>query len=330
MKVLRVIAGNSKLWLFWWPFRLSAQYMPFKFSYCMVTVISRVAYILSRSKRNEMINALGSVMNINDKKRLSRVIRRSFDLRIKSDVDVLLYPRINEHNFRSLVSVEGLQYLDKALEKGKGVILLHSHFGNPQILMLGLGYLGYTLNQIGGNPTEDWEDLLKRRLTMLESKSLQLRLKCEETLPVNFIYVFKSMRPAFRCLERNEILAVAVDGGSDKSRVYLQFFNRTAFFSSGPLKLALKTKAEVLPLFVLRELNHKHRVVIEPPLKLNITGDMEKDIKENTQTFVSILEKYVIRYPWQYVQPLVGKINYRFVKPDSSPLQDLAKITKAA
>ncbi len=293
-----------------------AQKMPFKWLYCVSTVISGIAYRLSRSKRSEMADALGSLMNINNKKKLLRIIRRSFDLKLKNDVDVLLYPRIDKHNFRSVVSIEGLQYLDKALEKGKGVLLLHSHFGNPQILMLALGYLGYPLHQIAGNPTEDWEDLLGRPITPLESKTLRLRLEHEKTLPVNFIYVFKSMRSAFRCLERNEILAVAIDGGGERDRVYLEFFGRTAFFPSGPLKLALKTKAELLPLFVLREPNSKHRMIIEPPLELDVTENMENDVRENTQKFVSILEKYAIRYPSHYVEPLVGKINYRFVESD--------------
>lgn len=259
-----------------------------------------------------MVNALTRVLDGYDQKEILRFVRQSFDLRLKNDLDVLLYPRINKNNFRSFVSVEGLEYLDNALKNGKGVILLHSHFGNPQILMVALGYMDYPLHQIAGNPTEDMEDLLKRPLTTLESKVSELRLVHEKTLPVNFIYAFKSMRPVFRCLKDNEILAIAIDGGKDKSRVYVQFLNHTAFFSSGPMKIALKTQAGVLPLFVIRKSNYGHKVIIGQPLELSFTDDIEHDIKENTQKFISILERYVMEYPSHYVIPLIGEHRDRF------------------
>ena len=313
MKYLKIILNEMKIWFFWWPFRIFAQHVPYKWSYCALSIVSWCIFSVSGKRKEKMMDILGRLLQMNDGKKLSKIVRRSFDLKIKNDLDVMLYPRINKENVQSVVSVEGTHHLDEALKKGRGAILLHCHFGNPQALMLGIGHLGYPLNQIGGNPVEDWQDLLGRPPTPLESRSLKLRLEYEKTLPVNFIYVFKNMRPVFRCLMGNEVLAVALDGGNDNIRTYVDLFHRTAFFASGPMKLALKTKAEVLPLFVVRKPDHQHTVVIEPPLKLDVTGDVEHDIQKNTQKYMSILERYVFRYPCHYVEPLVGELNYRFV-----------------
>ncbi len=305
---------NLKIWFFWWPFRFLARYLPFTLLYGFATAMSRLAYVLSMHKRKKATATLKNLLQEEDDKKIARVLKRYFELKLKNDLDVLLYPRINKRNFCSFISVEGLCYLDNALKKGRGGLLLHPHFGNPQILMLGLGYMGYPLNQIAGNPLEDLEDFLQRPLTPLESKVAQLRFECEKALPVRFIYAFKSMRPVFKCLSNNEIVAIAIDGGNDSNRVYVHFLGRRAFFPSGPVKLAIKTGAEVLPLFVLREEGYKHRIVIEPPLMLDISGNMEDDIKNNTQKLISIVERYIRRYPCHYVTPLVGEHRNRFVE----------------
>jgi KDO2-lipid IV(A) lauroyltransferase len=265
-------------------------------------------------RKGNLHETLHDIMKIDSKRERQKIIRKFFGLRIKEDLDILLYPRINKSNFRSVVRIGGLQHLDNALQKGNGVILLHTHFGNPQMLIVALGYSGYSVHQIAGNPVDDLEHFLQRPMTKIEARSAKQRLECESTLPAKFIYVSQSLRGAFKCLQSNEILAIALDGGKDeKNRCYVDFLGKTAFFSGGAIKLALKTNAEVLPAFVKRDGSYRHRLIIEPPLEINLKDDSEENIRGSVQKYARILEKYVQGYPCHYLKVVLDEERRRFV-----------------
>jgi lauroyl/myristoyl acyltransferase len=58
----------------------------------------------------------------------------------------------------------------------------------------------------------------------------------------------------------------------------------------------------VLPIFLVRKDNHKHRLIIDKSLQMDKTGCLESDIVVNTQKFVSILGDYFRKYPSQYAK----------------------------
>ena len=58
--------------------------------------------------------------------------------------------------------------------------------------------------------------------------------------------------------------------------------------------------APIIPIFCVRE-NNTHNLIIESPIKLEITGDREKDIIVNTQKWTDVVEKYIRQYPEQWV-----------------------------
>ena len=56
----------------------------------------------------------------------------------------------------------------------------------------------------------------------------------------------------------------------------------------------------VLPSFVIRQENDTHKIIIGSPMDLKVTGDREKDIRDNMETFLSLFERYVFAEPSQY------------------------------
>ena len=46
---------------------------------------------------------------------------------------------------------------------------------------------------------------------------------------------------------------------------------------------------------------NKHRLRLDPAVELINTGDLEKDVLENTKRFNKILENYVRKYPEQWL-----------------------------
>jgi len=81
----------------------------------------------------------------------------------------------------------------------------------------------------------------------------------------------------------------------------VDFFGRPAFTPRGPVSIALKTGCDIIPTFMIRQKDNRHRMIVEKPIDLKITGDTEKDIRYNTETFTKIIESYIRKYPDQWI-----------------------------
>jgi KDO2-lipid IV(A) lauroyltransferase len=157
------------------------------------------------------------------------------------------------------------------------------------------------MSQLSAPPTV-WKDVLShRKFSAMEERAMALRGEHDQSLPVTHINIFGSLKSAFKCLERNEILGIAADGGGGKERIALEFLGRKAWFSPGAARIALATRSTVLPTFVLRDGRGKNTLVIEPPLSLPCSGDLDLDSAALMQDFAHILERYVQDYKDHYL-----------------------------
>ena len=111
----------------------------------------------------------------------------------------------------------------------------------------------------------------------------------------------RSVREALNCLDRNELLGILADIDTKTKGVFVQFFNRSAYTPYGPIAIALKTGTPILPMFIIRQADNKHRLVVKPPMILHETGDYQLDLVTNTQYFTEIIESYIRRYPEQWI-----------------------------
>ena len=68
----------------------------------------------------------------------------------------------------------------------------------------------------------------------------------------------------------------------------------------GPTALSLRTGAKIVPMFIIRQPDHTHQLIIDPPFTLEITEDRERDIRINAKRLTEIIESYVRRYPDQW------------------------------
>ena len=313
--MIRSIAKDVLIWFLWYPVRYIVSVMPLSLVSCLGKFMGQLSCGLSRGKRMLMLEELRRIPHESGEDR--RIVRRAFVNRMMDDLEVFLYPRLNRKVMERMTGVRGIEHLDDGLKRGRGAILLIAHFGQNQMIMPAFGYRGYAMNQISAKPVV-WKDILGEEASPMMVRSFQLRWRLESSLPVRHIDVFGFLRPAFRCLARNEVLGLAIDGGGGKRKAQFDFLGRKALFSLEPMALAMKTGAAVLPTFVLRERGGRHRIVIHEPMRLRESGDRDGDLRANTQAFLDILDGYVRRYPDHYLNFIVfRKLRGRF---DDTPL----------
>jgi KDO2-lipid IV(A) lauroyltransferase len=68
----------------------------------------------------------------------------------------------------------------------------------------------------------------------------------------------------------------------------------------GPAVYHLKTGAPILPLFIVRQHGRRHTVIVDRPLKVQLSGDEERDIFTITSQIARVMESYIKRYPGQW------------------------------
>jgi len=195
------------------------------------------------------------------------------------------------------VHAEGLENLDIALSRGKGVILLLSHFGSFLLPLPFLGYRGYNINQITGKQIHT---------SLIAERMWRWRKKDADKLPINFIQADKFLRPVYKALMNNEIVVMAFDGRDGSKWAVTEFFERKVRFSTGPFELAKNTGATIIPTFTIRMKNGTHKLVLESPFKLTNVNQTESALLYDTRRFAKLFARYIEESPSHF-----GMVLYR-------------------
>ena len=281
--------------LFWFPLRWCVNFLPFFVVYWIGGVLGCIDYFFSGQKRiKKMSRNISQAFEV-DKKGLEGLVRNNLQNHCRNVLEFLKYPQLTIENIGDCVFFEGLEFLDKELAKGKGVILFTAHFGAKQLLQVALGLRNYKINQICYHM--DGNDL-----TFIQKHvSQKQKQKIEEKIPAKFISANSFLRSTYNCLKKNEILVIAADGIGlpehiNKGYAPFSFFGKRVLFPSNIVHLAKRSGASIVPIFVIRE-KIKHKIVIEPPIEIN-----QKSIESVYKEFVKLLEKHIRQYPslWEF------------------------------
>jgi len=267
--------------------RRLALWLPRKVALAAGAALANIIFNLSTSDKRRAYENLRVYLGIRNPQVLADISRRCFWHWGKSVIEVMRFPKLTREKINEFVTCKGIQNLNTALKAGHGVILLTAHFGNWELMGASLALNGYILNALARE---------------VRSQHLEKLLKAHrQSVGVRVIHRGASVKTGLRCLKRNEILAVLADVDTKADGVFVDFFGRLAYTPYAPVAISLKTKALLVPAFIIRQPYDSHIVVIEKPLELQLTGQKDVDIQVNTQLFTKVVESYVRKYPEQWV-----------------------------
>lgn len=203
-------------------------------------------------------------------------------------------PGLDRKKFLSLITPVGVENLDYALSKGKGVILLSIHFGNWEWGGIGVALSGYKVNFLVRKHQNRWTNKLYYRI--------------REKMGVK-VFFLEELRKAMKTLKRNEILAVLADEDIGEG-IRVDFFKHKVSLPSGPFRLAWRTGAMITPAFTIRDRkDNLQKGVIERPFEVKKTYDEEESIREAANKFIQSMQEYLYYYPdhWLLGEPKIVK-----------------------
>ena len=167
------------------------------------------------------------------------------------------------------IEILGLDTLDAAIARGKGILLVSGHFANWEIMPFGardLGITGGVVVRPANNPyVNRWLERARIRNGMAE----QIPKGASGT------------RRIFSLLRKGEAALLLVDQRASEG-ITIPFFGRDAFTTPAPAALALKLGAVVVPASNERVSGARFRMTVHPPIEPPNTGDPDRDLVEFT------------------------------------------------
>jgi lauroyl/myristoyl acyltransferase len=295
----------------WYPMRWLVTALPWSFAYALGNIIGIVDGLLGKHRVRQMetniLRGLGTDgVDANRARTIAHmVVRRHY----VEHMEFYKFATLTAGNLNQRISFEGLERLQAMLAHGKGVILVHMHFGSKQFPMVALGLNGFPVTQVGYRDPEAGDHSWIHR-----NVHLKIRMRIESSFSVKYLHLGNSFRSGYDALKANQILMITGDGiggirGAQPNYLPVPFLGQTMMVPPGPARIALKTGAALIPLFCVQsDDGWTYRAVFEEPVLQQNTGNRDTDVKVNTGRFVAVFERYVRQYPdhwmfWEEFQP---------------------------
>lgn len=287
------------LYMFWGPVGAAAHHLPWRLVRAAArlsgVLVGRLCPVVGRRVRRQLRRLFPELTE----RKACRLADRTLQNWCLSELENMLQGRLIREGAYDRVPVSGRERLDAALARGRGVILLIAHFGAHLQVLPVLGFKGYSMNQLTNPRSVDDVAAAEGPPSFFERRYFAVQEKRHgKALPARMIVKGRFMRPLFECLARNDVLVMAIDGRQDGEVVGYPFLGCERFpFAQGPLALARKTGAAVMPAFVVRDVKGNNRLVIEKEIKVQDDRGAGTGVQSATAAFVRLLESYVRRYP---------------------------------
>ncbi|MCI4625186.1 MAG: lysophospholipid acyltransferase family protein [Candidatus Magnetoovum sp. WYHC-5] len=292
----RYLLIDGLLWLYWTVVRKVVQRLPVNVFYSLLGIIDYVSAHFFLFKRKDIERLLSQVFLYKySKEEIALIAKRSISQSMKRYVEELYMGVLTKETMSHIVEYENLHNLEKSIKHGKGTIVLLSHFGSYLMILPALGFSGYKINQLAGPPF-----IKKQR--WIYRKIFYLRQQDYSGLPVRFLRSDLHLKETLKALKDNELVAIAFDGRESAQWVEVSFFDKRAYFAPGPVKLAQKTGAAILPTFIIRKGDNTHTIVFEEPIYLNKSAASDNNgyLEEHMQRLAGIFEYYIGKYPCHF------------------------------
>ena len=262
---------------------------PGKYLYGLARNIAYIGYIVARKQRKIALESLNIAFG-SEKSPLERerIAKDCFTFMAKAGVEIL-FLMDKPSLLKKRAQIVGKENLDSAFSDGKGVILVSAHFGNFPLLLARLSLEGYQAASI----IRQMRDSRMEKLFM--QKRAQLNIKTIYSQPRR-----ACVEDSLRSLKNKELLFIPLDQNFGSGGVFVDFFGRKAATATGPVVLALRTGAKILPCFIVRQENDTHKIIFEPPLALETGKDNQETVIINIQRLTGIIERYIRKYPAQW------------------------------
>ena len=244
-------------------------------------------YRFIKKQRQRAIRQMMAGLAISEEE-AKKLVKASFINMATNVFEIFYMPRLNENNFRAYIDIEHLERLTDALAEGNGVVVLTGHIGTWEWLSAAFTLSGLPVTAIAKpQPNEQYTRVLN-----------DLRATIHVEI---FSRGTSELLAAARALKQGKILGFLADQDAGPGGAFIDFLGRPASTPMGPAVFSRKFNAPVIPAFILRQEDGRHRVIVGEALRYEDHGDTDRDLYDFTVRMTRILERVVRENPTQWL-----------------------------
>ena len=207
---------------------------------------------------------------------------------------------------------EGWEYLDEAVEKKTGAIVIMSHIGNWELAAQMLHRKGLpVMLYLGAKHKEQVEHIQKEKLA--KSGIRIVATSDREKSPF-------ALLEGINFLREGGIVSMTGDRlWGEQSYVVVDFLGHEAKLPDIPHLFALMTGAPLLTFFVYSDAVGIYHIKVSQGRKVfaSSRADRKKTVQESVQIYADDLARFAVAHPfeWHHFEPFLGKKISKFEKP---------------
>lgn len=192
-------------------------------------------------------------------------------------------PRINRNNISRWIRLEGFENFEKAMAKGRGVLVATAHLGDWELSAHAHALLSGPMYVVVRPLDNPWLDrLVERRRTLAGNRIIDKK---------------QFARGILKALSANQAVGILIDQNTSADQgVFVDFFGIPACSHAGLPRLAAHSGAPVIAGFALWDEQEKRYV-----LRFYPEIPMSGDIRADAARLQSFLEDIIRRHPEQWL-----------------------------
>ncbi|MDD5005034.1 MAG: lysophospholipid acyltransferase family protein [Candidatus Omnitrophica bacterium] len=261
--------------------------VPLRLNYFIGYFLGSIFYLVVPHYRKVASQSLNVAFPYKTIKERKNIAKSSIKLMVCSVIETIYFLK-NQYRLNN-VRIEGRQYLEEALKQNKGVIGFTAHFGNFPLMDLKLAKENYPVSVIL-RPIRD-----PRTGEHIYDMCVQGGVKTILSYPREEV-----VSKTIKALRNNELVIVQMDQNFGTGGVWVDFFGKLAATPVGPIVFALRTKAVILPIYIIREGMGKHCIKILEPYNLEKASDTRETVLLNAAKITKIIEGWIKENPEQW------------------------------
>ncbi len=230
------------------------------------------------------------------------LVRESYEHLGRVGMESILLSRLGPESMHALFErVDGWDAIERARALGHGTVLVAGHLGNWELSGAYLSTLGLPVAAVA-----------KRQVNPLADAFVN---RTRRRLGMTVVYDDEAVRRLPRLLKEGFGLGLISDQAGLGAATFVPFFGRPARTPRGPAVFALRFEAPLIFVCAARQPSGQYVLHLEE-VEVSRTGDLEADVDVNTARFTAVLERWVRRYPGQY---LWAHRRWKRQPPDTPP-----------
>ena len=264
--------------------------LPYRLLLLIGSLLGRLYYLLAPRQRRRATKQIREHLQLSQSE--AEIIIKSFFVKLgQTFLEVMYMPALTPQKMLSYVKMENRHYLEEAMAAKKGVVFLTAHLGNWEWFGAALASAGFPVADIvKAQPNEQHTRILNEYRQMFGIEV--------------FLRGTSEVIGAARAVKKGKLLGFFVDQDAGVDGVFVKFFAKMASTPLGPAVFARKFNAPVVPGFISRCPEGGHRIVFQPPIYFQDSGQPDEDLYSLTVKMTQIVEQAIRTNPdeWLWFQ----------------------------